>query len=246
MQIYQANLAGRSIRYCFHYPNTARRFRSWLHPVEGDEYDVMVSDEDILRAYPDLLTGSYEDRAEYKSLIRPTSLFLLRTDCCIFHSVAFLWRDRAWLLTAPSGTGKSTQFLNWRNQFPSEIIMICGDMPILERRENDSIWVHPTSWTGKENIGSFTAAPLGGVVLLEQGKENLISPMQPREAIPPLFDQFCVYPETEAQIRSLCGILDLMLRNYPVWKFVNLGDAASTELLRKTLMQKSGGEDGTI
>lgn len=241
MQVYQAVFAGRTIRYCFRYPNTARRFRSWLRPVDGEDYDVTVRDEDILQAHSELAEGYCGDYAEYKALIRPTAHFLLRSDCCIFHSVAFLWNGRAWLLSAPSGTGKSTQFLNWRRQFPGEIIMICGDMPVLEPRADDSLWVHPTSWTGKENIGSFTSAPLGGVVLLKQGKENHISLVHPREAIPFLLGQFPIYPENETEIHGICRILDIMLRKYPVWKFVNLGDAASTELLRETLAEKSGG-----
>ena len=77
--------------------------------------------------------------------------------------------------------------------------------------------------------------------LLEQGKENRISPLAPREAIPPFLTQCCVDPETEEQVRSLCGLADAVLSAYPVWKFVNLGDAASTELLRQTILQRSGG-----
>lgn len=241
MQVYKAVFAGRTIRYCFHYPNTVRNFRSWAHPVEADYYDVMANNEELLIGRGEMMTEVSDEHAEFKALPNPTSRFLLRTDCCVFHAVAFLWRGRAWLLTAPSGTGKSTQFLNWRSQYPGEIIMICGDMPILERRPDGSVWVHPTCWTGKENIGSFTAAPLGGVVLLEQGKENRIAVMTPREAIPPLITQFCVYPETEEQIRRLSGLLDAVLSGYPVWKFVNLGDAASTDLLRKTIAQACGG-----
>lgn len=246
MQIYQAEFAGRAVRYRFHYPDTARRFRSWLRPVDGEEYDVMASEEELRLAHHETTAAVANDYAEFKAVIHPTSRFLLCTNCCIFHSVAFLWRGRAWLLTAPSGTGKSTQFLNWRMQYPGEVLMICGDMPILERRTDGSVWVYPTCWTGKENIGSFTAAPLGGVILLEQGRENRISPLAPREAIPPLFTQFCFIPETEEQINGLCGLLDAVLSGYPVWKFVNLGDAASTDLLRGEIAQAGGGFYGTI
>lgn len=241
MQVYQANFAGRSIRYRFRYPKTALRFRSWIRPVEGEEYDVMASDEELELRRHEMTRDVTDDHAEFKALIVPTSRVLLQTDCCVFHSVAFLWRGRAWLLTAPSGTGKSTQFFNWRRQYPGEIIMICGDMPILERRPDDSLWIYPTCWTGKENIGSFTGAPLGGVVLLEQGSENRFSAMELREAIPKLITQFCIRPETEEEIRRFCGILDVMLRHYPVRKFVNLGDDASTDLLRETIAQISGG-----
>ncbi len=244
--VYLAEFAGRSIRYRLRYPETPRNFRSWAHAVEGEDYDVSASDEQIETCRQMLKRNVSDGHAEFDALLDPTSRFLLRSDCCLFHSVAFLWRGRAWLLTAPSGTGKSTQFLNWRRQFPGEIIMICGDMPVLERREDSSVWVHPTCWTGKENIGSFRSAPLGGVVLLRQGKENRIETLPVREAISALIPQFVVDPETEDEILRLCALMDAVLSAYPVWRFTNLGDAASTELLRKTLMQESGGDNGTI
>lgn len=246
MQVYQAEFAGRAIRYAFHYPDTARHFRSWIRPVGGEDYDVSAPPELIAEAHRRQPEQRGMDYAEYKALISMTSEFLLPDNCCVFHAVAFLWRGRAWLLTAPSGTGKSTQFMNWRRQHPGEIMMICGDMPILERRADGSVWVHPTSWTGKENVGSFTAAPLGGVVLLEQGKENRIRPLSASEAILPLLAQFVVDPETEESVRALCGLLDALLRAGPVWKLVNLGDAPSTELLRETIAQRTGDEHGTI
>ena len=37
--------------------------------------------------------------------------------------------------------------------FPDEITMISGDMPVLERREDGTVWAHPSPWNGKEKIG---------------------------------------------------------------------------------------------
>ncbi len=111
--------------------------------------------------------------------------------------------------------------------------MISGDMPALERK-GDAITVHPSPWNGKENIGSFLSAPLGGVVLLEQGRENRMERISTRKAIVALMRQFVADPSTEEEILALCAILDALLHR-PVWKLVNTGDLASTELLRKTL-----------
>ena len=125
--------------------------------------------------------------------------------------------------------------------------MICGDMPALEKRPDGSVWIHPTSWNGKENLGSRISAPLSGIVLLEQDGVNEIMPLTPRQAIPPLLRQFIIRPDTEEQIRALAGILDGTLRSVPVWKLRNLGDDASTELLRRTLAQRqTGGSDNAL
>ena len=176
-------------------------------------------------------------------MIGLTAKELLKYDCSIFHCVSLSWKGKAFLLTAPSGTGKTTQYLNWQRLFPSEITMICGDMPVLERREDGSVWAHPSSWNGKEKIGSRLCAPVAGIVLLEQGKENHILPLSSRDAVMPFFEQFVVRPDTEEQIRALARLMDQMLRNIPCFKFVNLGDDASTTLLRETLAPLAeGGE----
>ena len=111
--------------------------------------------------------------------------------------------------------------------------MISGDDPTLELR-GEEIRVHASPWNGKESIGTRRSAPLGGVVVLEQGGGNRITRLAPREALEALFKSLAFEPETEAEIRATCRILDGML-NRPVWKLVNRGDLASTELLRRTL-----------
>ena len=244
--VYQAEYAGYPVRYAFQYPKTRTYFRSWLKPVSGEEYDVSVTPEQIQQAYELMQEGNAEDYAEYKALIGPAGRYLLRYHCCIFHSVAFLWKGRAWLLAAPSGTGKSTQFFNWRRLFPGEIMMICGDMPVLEQREDGSIWVHPTHWNGKESIGSHASARLGGIVVLEQAGENRMDRLTAHEALVPVVNQFCAAPETEEEIRTMFGMLDRMLGDHPVWKLRNLGDDASTLLLRESIAKEAGGEHGAI
>ena len=194
-----------------------------------------ATEREIEQVRPLLPPNAKEAYVEYRCLIELTAKALLRYDCCIFHSTSFVWQGRAFLLTAPSGTGKTTQYFNWQRLFPGEITMISGDMPVLERREDGSLWAHPTSWNGKENIGNRICAPVAGIVLLEQGNENRIRPLPARDAVMPFFEQFIVRPETEAEILALARLMDQMLRKVPCFKFVNLGDDASTVLLRETL-----------
>ena len=245
-QVYEAVYAGHPVRYAFLNPETRRYFKFWLRPVEGEAYDVKATPEQVARTLAHMPEENTEYYAEYKALIAPTSDHLLRYRCCIFHAVAFLWCGRAWVLTAPSGTGKTTQFMNWRKLHPGEIAMICGDLPILEQRSDGSVWVHSSNWNGKEGVGNKVSAPLGGLILLEQGKENRIGPLDLRADTPQLLCQFAVSFEQEAQILAVCDLLDAMLSRCPAWKYVNLGDDASTELLRAAIAKETGGNDGTV
>ena len=242
-KVYEITLAGRPIRYSFQNSGTKRYLIRYLQRSEADSPDILAVGEELAvfrTFFPEKTGGDY---VEYRLLSDLTARELLRWDCCIFHSVSFVWKGKAFLLSASSGTGKTTQYLNWQRLFPGEITMISGDMPVLERREDGSVWAHPSPWNGKEKIQNSISAPVCGIVLLSQGEENAISPLTPGDAVMPFFDQFVVRPETEEQIYALARLMDQILRNIPCYKLVNRGDDASTMLLRETLAPLAEGGD---
>lgn len=236
--IYEGDFAGHTVTFRFLHEDTPRYFRGRLRPSASLTADAAVTPEQIERTRYMDPPGALDAYTEYRCLIGETARVLLSHDCCIFHAVCFVYQGYAWLLTAPSGTGKTTQFRNWISTHPGEIIMISGDMPVLERRDDGSVWAHPSAWNGKENIGYPVVAPVAGVVLLEQGGENRLAPLSVREGLKPVFDQFLVRPETEEQILALGRLADQMFRTIPFWKLVNLGDPASTELLREAFTKR--------
>ena len=71
-------------------------------------------------------------QAEYSLLTAAFSDVLMDFDRLIIHGVALCWRDRAWLICAPSGVGKTTQARFLQMLRPKEFSVICGDRPILE------------------------------------------------------------------------------------------------------------------
>ena len=249
-RIFEFTLAGHTWYLSFVYPETVLYFAHFLKRSNTRETTLGSTPALIEAGRAVLPQDSPDSYVESRTLIDITAKSLLQFDACIFHAVSFLWRGRAWLLTAPSGTGKTTQYLNWQRLFPGEITMICGDMPVLERVSDDAIMVYPSPWNGKENMGGKEPAPLAGIVFLEQGSENIMSPLAVRDALMPFFAQFIVRPDTEDQIKALARLMDQMVRKVPCWKLVNRGDDASTELLRETLfdclLRSAGGEDGNL
>ena len=159
---------------------------------------------------------------------------------CLFHGVAICVDDRAWIITAPSGTGKSTQYRLWKELYGDEIRLICGDKPILEFQSSGNIVVHPSPWRGKERWPGSDSAKLAGIVYLEQGEYNSICRMSVSEAVVPLYTQILYQPENETEIRQAAAMLDRILQQIPVWKLVNIGDEESARLTYETLCAKKG------
>ena len=78
-------------------------------------------------------SGADEDaHSEYSLLCFNMSDALLPYDRVLIHAVAIRWRDRAYLICAGSGTGKSTQARTLQELRPGEFSVICGDRPALE------------------------------------------------------------------------------------------------------------------
>ncbi len=97
--------------------------------------------------------------------------------------------------------------------------------------------VHPSPWKGKERWGSMLNAPLGGIIYLQQGKENKIERMNAQNAVLPIYKQFLFLPEKEEYIHAVCRMEDTLLRNIPVWKLINKGDMASAQLTHDVLLK---------
>ncbi len=225
------------LRYAFRRVRTKYYFMPLLRRSESQEYDILLSAEELEHARTQVPPHFSEGYAEYHGLIAPTARALQGYDCCIFHATSIVTGGGCWLLAAPSKTGKTTQYRNWLRLHPDELGIVSGDMPVLELRE-DGVWVHPSPWNGKERYRGFEPARLAGVVLLKQGKENRITALTPREAVVPLFMQLYGRPETEEQTLAVCRVMDGVLRNCPCWQFVNRGDDASTEMLREAIQRE--------
>ncbi len=198
---------------------------------------VGVSAAEVERLLPLYEEGSTAPYVEHMELCTRACDALLPFERAIFHGVAFIWRGQAWLLTALSGTGKTTHYIQWKRQYGGEISIINGDKPVLDFSE-EGISVHPSPWRGKENMGSMRSAPLGGIIMLKQGQENAMRRVEPKEVVVELFMQFLFTRSTPLDVQRVCALEERLLQTVPVWQLVNRGDEASARLCHDTLAKE--------
>lgn len=219
MTDFTVTLAGRSFRVSARYAETASYFPApdpEAPLVPGAPVSIPETD------WQEYLQSGMEDCAhtEYSMLTANCSDALLAFDCVILHAAALRWRDRSWLIIAPSGVGKSTQTRNLQTLLPGEVSVICGDRPVLERC-GGAFRVHPSPWNGKENWHGAEAAPLGGLILLRRGPENRLYALREDEAILNLYVAFI---QTSASVEAVTKVADLedgVLRAVPTWLLVS-------------------------
>ena len=230
-------LADISFSYIFQHSETKKYFEKYICK-EASDGELLTVTDDLWERHRNVAEVSISDSyTEFYALLGITSRALLKYGKCLFHGVAFLWRDKAWIITAPSGTGKTTQFRLWKKLFGDEIELINGDKPIIECREDESVWIYPSPWNGKENLSGTKTGKLAGIIYLEQSDRNEISRMDIRSSMIPIYRQFLYYGDYEEEISAVGHMEDVILRNIPIWKLCNLGDEASAELTHNTLRQ---------
>lgn len=172
--------------------------------------------------------------AEHKCLLNLVSDYMMKFDQFLFHSVAVTVKGKTWLLSGPSGIGKSTQYRNLKKQYPDEIEIISGDNPVLSFVDNRII-VYPSPWNGKENWHSSDTGILNGIVMLEQSGQNRYCALTPSQVVIPVYREIDTYAKTEEQIHLVAEMERKLIRTVPIFRFENTGDPESSEFLYRCL-----------
>lgn len=139
----------------------------------------------------------------------------------LVHGAVIEFEGRAYLFTAPSGTGKSTHIRLWRQYLGDAVRVINGDKPFVripEHREEPPV-VYGTPWAGKEGWQRNDSALLAGIVLLSRSEPGASS-IRPASAalnIDRIMRQVYFPPDAEASVLTL-DLLDATLARVPVYE----------------------------
>ena len=181
-------------------------------PVEQPD----ISLADCWKLIQPLAPQYNQDDCEYMGTGGCFYLELLRHSGMMLHSSAVILDGRAYLFTAPSGTGKSTHTQLWLQQFGSRAQILNDDKPAL--RKMDGTWyAYGTPWSGKTNLNIPTRAPLAGICMLERGPENRIAPAGCKEALLYLMSQ-TQRPRQKELAENFLVLLDDLITTVPLWK----------------------------
>ena len=159
---------------------------------------------------------------------------LLSFDGPFLHSSAVVLDGKAYLFSAPSGTGKSTHTEKWCRLFGARYLN--DDKPAL--RLVDGVWMaYGTPWSGKHDLSSNEGVPVGGVAVLRRGEENIITRMQPAEALPWVMSQTS-YRLSRANMERQLMLMDQFLRQVPIWQLYCRNEDAAAFVSRDAMTAK--------
>jgi len=159
----------------FYEPNLRTEFYD-LYEMDNKTIQVQKSDDQIVGGiiyendsiyiYPRIV--SFE--MEYLLSQYAFSYIISKKGGLIFHASSFIYNDKGILISAKSGTGKSTHTALWERY--DHISIVNDDKNILCIKDNE-LYMYSSPWSGKHMKDNNLYHKVDAIVFLYQNKENV-------------------------------------------------------------------------
>lgn len=157
-------------------------------------------------------------------------------DTLLVHSSVIRCEGYGYLMTAPSGTGKSTHTHLWYTTIPGCDLMN-DDNPVIRIVDGQPM-VYGSPWSGKTPCYRNIEAPIGGIVRIKQRPENSIRPLGAVEAFTMLLPA-CSNMKWDERISSgVCDSITKFVAGCGIWELGCLPNGEAAILCHDTVSKR--------
>jgi len=153
----------------------------------------------------------------------------------LMHASVIRHQGKGYLMTAPSGTGKSTHTRLWYDNIPGCDLMN-DDNPVVRIVDGQAI-VYGSPWSGKTRCYRNIQAPVGGIVRIQQRPENSIRTLSPLEAFSNLLPAISNMKWDKRVYKGICDGIAELVRLCGMYELGCLPDAAAAHLCHDTIVK---------
>ena len=193
------------------YENIAYFAKDYL-TEEKPEFTVSVTDEEIeeerVFSETNYTKGYYESIISYRKIAEKLPDY----DAFLFHGSVIEYKEKAYIITAHSGVGKTTHTRLWMSEFGHEVKILNGDKPTL-RIINGEAYACGTPWQGKENYGRNVIRKIAGFAFLTRGESNKAYEISPSDAVMRFMSQIYLPKKSKAALLKTMNLADRVLRD---------------------------------
>lgn len=221
------NIAGLKVDMKANEETILRQAAKYLSENDGTPADIVIAPtREYIEKMAEKNGGVTHDLQEYMSTGARFYVELIKHQGFMLHSSAVAVDGKAYLFSAPSGTGKSTHTSLWLKHFGSDKAVIINDDKPAIRLVDDKFYVMGTPWSGKTDQNEDIAVEAAGVAFIERSETNRIERVCAAEAIKLIMWQ-TVRPTLPHNMDALLTTLDRFIRTVPVYKlYCNISDEA--------------------
>ena len=192
---------------------------------EKPDYVITMNKEDLENESSNSKVGNVYVSEEISALYRKIADLFVDNNIVVFHGSSFKVGNYAYIVTAKSGTGKSTHVKLLETLLGNEFEYINDDKPLLEVKDNITLYSSP--WNGKERRGNNIHAPLKSVIFLNRGIDNTYRKLDNKEEVYfKLLNQIYL-PRNKAKCEKALKLMDIMIRKLNFYEInVNMSEDA--------------------
>lgn len=224
MEAFSMEIAGAVV--CVHplFESTKEYCRTYL-TEKNPEFFVEVTPDDLAFQQQLLEQEAIEEGIKIRKFTEPfleratiqrrVADYLVSNDTLMLHGSTVAVDGKAYLFTAPCGTGKSTHTRLWRELFGERAIMVNDDKPFL-RITSTGVLAYGSPWSGKHGLASNVCVPLKGICSLHRGSENLINRVEMKDLIGILRRQVHT-PADISLLQKTYSLVDTLVEMVPLW-----------------------------
>jgi hypothetical protein len=158
-------------------------------------------------------------------------------DTILIHSSVIRCEGKGYLMTAPSGTGKSTHTHLWYTTIPGCDLMN-DDNPIIRIVDGKAL-VYGSPWSGKTPCYRNIQAPIGGIVRIQQRPENTIRRLSPIEAFTTLLPACSSMKWDTHTYNGICDGITKIIQTCRIWELGCLPNSEAAILCHDTVSKES-------
>lgn len=196
----------------------------WVYDVPP-EFSVSTTEKEIelecMRVYPNASSHGEENlfyaksEVESQIILRKISEKIIDYSTLLMHGTVVSDGKYGYMITAPSGTGKTKRARELVKILP-ECAIINGDKPFIKIDSRETI-AYGTPWCGKEYINQNSSVPLHTIFLLERSLHTKIEKITFSEGLHFILKQ--IYIPKNTSMAVIIGLLMCMTENVQIVRY---------------------------
>lgn len=170
----------------------------------------------------------------FEQLGRLLPFSLIRRQALVLHGVLMEYAGKGVILSAPSGTGKSTHAHLWRDHFRA--LIVNGDRSLC--RKKAGVWMgYGMPWCGSSGEYINREVPIRAIVVLQQAEQNEVRRLPLLEGFQRMYGNIMFPLWDRAVINEALDLFDDMCAEIPVYLLKCRPETEAAELLKREIDQ---------
>ena len=206
-----------------------------IHDVSNVLCSRMRSNADFSKCQVSLFGDTWSQRnyGLNNALMMAYAFAAAQMGTMLMHASVIRCEGKGYLMTAPSGTGKSTHTRLWYDNIPGCDLMN-DDNPIVRVIDGQAI-VYGSPWSGKTRCYRNIQAQIGGLVRIQQRPENTIRKYNAIEAFCNLLPAMSNMKWDERVYKGICDGISELIRIVGMYELGCLPNAEAAILCHDTI-----------